>query len=274
MPQTPNIIAVDDATGNIAYLFTGENDIAVLNQSGARVCDVLPSMLFVSSITAKGGYMVFTDPGDNLIGIAKTDCSGYHTIPISGQPWTVAMTNGAEIDAYVLSRDKASANGLPMLSKVNVLTGVTEGTAELTGFTPVSTVRNANPYQGLYQVQAFSLSATAAVLSTSDNSVLIINTNVTNGSMKVAYEISVPEVPFAITTQESATASTLWLAYILANSGEAVTHISAIDPTTGNQYPNVGECQTGILAGGFVANANGVYCAQGSVIEPPLALQP
>ncbi len=267
---TPTAIAIDDTTGDIAYLFTSKNDIAVYTPSGTRVCDVTPNIAFVSSISAKGGYMVFTDPTDNLVGIAKMDCSGYHTIPVTGQPWAVSMANNGGVPyADVISRDKASANGLPMLTEVNVLTGVTAGTVELTGFTPVSTVRAENAYQGLYQVQASSLSSTVAVLSTSDNSVLIINAN----TMTITHTVSVPEIPFGIAMQDSAD-PVVWVAYILASSGEAVTHIGAIDSTTGNYTSGVGECQAGILAGGFVANSNGVYCAMGSTIAAPLVLQP
>jgi hypothetical protein len=92
--------------------------------------------------------------------------------------------------------------------------------------------------------------------------------------MQITNTIPLTEAPIGITVQKTASSSTLWVAYILANSGEAVTHISAIDPITGNDYVSAGACQTGILAGGFIATSNGVYCAQGAVIEPPLAIQP
>jgi hypothetical protein len=283
-------IAVDDVSGDLVLMGTPPLGLKsntfpaiVFPESGGvfGLCYLTPGASSFSSVSAKGGYIVLTDPNDNLVGIASlAGCSGIATIPyttisIPGQPWAVSMTNGAELDAYVLSRDKASANGLPMLSKVNVLTGVTDGTVELTGFTPVSTVRAADPDSGLYQVQVFTQTATAAVLSTSDNSVLIINTDTSNGkAMKIMYSVSVSEVPFAIAAQDSATNPTLWVAYILANSSEAVTHIGAINPATGSYSSNVGECQTGILAGGFIATSNGVYCAQGSTIAPPLVLQP
>ena len=276
---TPTAIALDDTTGNIAYLFTGKNDIAVYTQSGTRVCDVTPNMAFVSSIAAKGGYMVFTDPTDNTVGIAKMDCSGYHTIPVAGQPWAVAMaSNGGVLYAYVLSRDKASANGLPMVTKINVATGATEGTVELTGFTPISTIRATTPYQGLFSVQASSLTSMAAVLFMSDQTdgtVLIISTDTSNGkTMKITHSVAVPELPIGIAMQDSATDPIVWVAKLLANSGEAVTHIDAIDSVTGNYTSGIGACQTGILAGGFVATSNGVYCAMGSTIAAPLVLQP
>ena len=51
-----------------------------------------------------------------------------------------------------------------------------------------------------------------------------------------------------------------------------MTHIGGIDPTTGNYVSNVGSCAAGVLAGGFIATSNGVYCAQGGTIEPPLVL--
>jgi hypothetical protein len=272
-------IAVDDTTGNIAYLFTGGetgtgNDVAVFNEAGTRVCDVTPGMGYVSSIAAKGGYMVFTDPVDNLVGIAKMDCSGFTTISVAGQPWAVAIANG---EAYVLSRDKWSANGLPGLTKIGVPSGTIEASVELTGLPPVSTVRAANPYMGLYQVVAFNQTPIAAVLSTSDStdgSVLTISTNTSGGNaMKITNTVAVPEVPLILAAQDSN--SSLWVGYILADSAEAVTHIKEIDPTTGSLTPDdVGVCTTGVLAGGFLADANGVYCAQGSVIQPPQNLQP
>jgi hypothetical protein len=278
-------IAVDDTTGNVAYLHTGKNDkgsvpyVSVYTPTGGTVCSFTATgMSYVSGIAAKGGYMVFTDPTENLVGKAKMDCTGYTTVPVAGQPWAASMTNGTELDAYVVSRDKASANGLPMLNKLNVLTWVVEGTVELTGFAPVSTIRATTPYEGIYQVQAFSLTSTAAVLFMSDSTdgtVLIINTNTSSGAkMSIKYAVSVPELPIAIAAQESASTATVWVNYILG-TGEAVTHIGAINPTlaTQNYASGIGTCATGLI-GGFAADANGVHCAGGSTIAAPIVLQP
>jgi hypothetical protein len=277
-------IAIDDVSGNVAYLHTGKNDkgsvpyVTVYTPTGGTVCSVTATgMSYVSGIAAKGGYMVFTDPTENLVGKAKMDCSGYTTVSVAGQPWAVSMAmNGAELDAYVVSRDKASANGLPMLSKLNVLTGVVEGTVELTGFTLINTIRATTLYEGIYQVQAFSLTSTATVLFMSDSTdgtVLIINTNTSGGAkMAITHTVSVPELPIAIAMQESVSSSTVWVNYLLGN-GEAITHIGAINPTTGNYTPGIGACATGLI-GGFAADANGVHCAGGSTIAAPLVLQP
>ena len=81
-----------------------------------------------------------------------------------------------------------------------------------------------------------------------------------------------PELPIAIAAQESASSSTVWVNYILG-TGEAVTHIGAIDTTTGNYTSGIGACATGLI-GGFAADANGVHCAGGSTIAAPLVLQP
>jgi len=289
LAKTPGIIAIDDVSTDLVFAqTTGSGGIGVSDKSGTQLCYIATTgITLISGIAAKDGYVAFTAPNENKVGFASlTGCSGntgisFTTISVAGQPWAVSMaTNGAELDAYILSRDKASANGLPMLTKVNVVTGVTEGTVELTGFTPISTIRAANAYEGLYQVQAFSLSSTVAVLSMSDSTdgkVLIINTNTSgNAKMAITYTVPVPELPIGISAQESAASSTVWVAYILANSGEAVTHIGAINAAlmTTNYTPGIGACQTGILAGGFVATSNGVYCSMGSTIAAPLILQP
>ncbi len=121
MNVTPNLLAVDDVTGDLAdgnpSVVYSSSDIIpsaviVFDESGNRLCYFEPSnMTTMSSVAAKGGYMVFTDPADNLVGIGKMDCSGYHSISVAGQPWAVAMVNGAELDAYVLSRDTWSSDG-------------------------------------------------------------------------------------------------------------------------------------------------------------------
>jgi hypothetical protein len=278
---TPVQIAVDDVTGNVAYLVTGTvASPSICDQSGNWLCNVNSSMGSISSISAKGGYVVITDSVDptNNVGIAKMDCSGYHTITVAGQPWAVAMANGTELDAYVLSRDKWSTNGLPGLTKISIPAGTVLGSVELTGTTPVSTVRATNAYVGLYQVQAFSNSAVAAVLFMSDStngSVLTVNTSTSGGSsMQITHTVGVAELPIAIAAQETASSSTLWVAYVSSDSGEAVTHIGAINPASGSFATNVGSCTTGVLAGGFIATSKGVYCAQGNTIQPPLDLQP
>jgi hypothetical protein len=297
-PQTPVDIAVDDVSGNVAYLWAATQgsippEFGIYGESQSSpyaLCyGAMTGMSYVSSIAAKGDYVVFTDPGDNLVGVASSaGCSptnpqiGYQTIPVVGQPWAVAMVNGTELDVYVLSRDKWSTNGLPGLTKIRINSDGTTtvmGSVELTGFTPVSVVRASNALAGIYQVVAFSQQNTAAVLfmsSASDGVVLTISTDTSNGkSMTITHTVPITAgLPIGIATQESASSSALWVAYILANSGEAVTHIGAIDLTTGSFTSGIGVCQTGVLAGGFIATGNGVYCAQGAVIASPLALQP
>jgi len=282
---SPTQIAVDDNTGKVVRLVAGTSTVSpqiqIYDESGDGgfpLCRIdNTGMSFISSIAAKGGYMVFTDSVEDLVGIARMDCTGYTTVKVAGQPWSVAMTSGAKLDAYVLSRDKC-ANGLPCLTKLGVPLGTYEGMVDLTGITPVSTILATTPYEGIYQVQAFSLSSTAAVLFMSDDNdgtVLTIGTDTSNGAkMKVTHVTPVAELPIGITTQETASSSTLWVAYIAAASMDAVTHIGAIDPTTGNYTSAIGACRTGILASGFIATTNGVYCGQGAVIAPPLALVP
>ena len=287
--EAPFNIAIDDVTGdlvlsNASVVYSSSDilpsEVFVFDESGNQLCYLKPSdMKTISSVAAKGGYMVFTDPADNLVGIAKMDCSGYHSISVAGQPWAVAMVNGAELDAYVLSRDKWSKNGLPGLTKIKINsdgTTTTEGSVELTGSIPVSTIRATNKYAGIYQVQAFAKTATAAVLymsNANDGIVLTISTDTSSGkTMVIAHSTPIPDLPIGIAVQETTSSSTLWVASISASSGEAVTHIGGIDPTTGNYAPDVGSCPQGVLAGGFLATPNGVYCAQGGTISPPLAL--
>jgi hypothetical protein len=284
--DSPSQIAVDDTTGNVARLVTGTSTsspfVRVYDESGDGgfpLCQVTPTgMSFIPSIAAKGGYVVFTDPVENLVGIAKMDCTGYKTISVAGQPWSVAMTdNGTETDAYVLSRNEC-ANGIPCITKLGVPSGTVEGSVDLAGITPVGTIRATTPNEGVYEVVASNLSSTAFVLFMSDQidgKVLTINTNTSNGAkMKVSYTTPITDLPIGIALQESASSSTLWVAYNGANTLDAVTHVGALDPTTGNYTSDIGACQTGILAGGFVATSDGVYCAMGPVIEPPLVLQP
>jgi hypothetical protein len=279
-------IAVDDTTGKVVRLVTGTSTsspfISIYDESGdggASLCQLNPTgMSFISSIAAKDGYMVFTDPVENLVGFAKMDCSGYTTVKVAGQPWSVAMTNnGTETDAYVLSRNEC-ANGIPCVTKIAIPSGTVEGSVDLAGVTPVSTIRATTPNEGMYSVVASNLSSTAFVLFMSDSTdgkVLTLNTNTSNGAkMGIAYTTPITDLPIGIALEESTSNSTLWVAYIAADTMDAITHVGALNPTTGTYTPAIGVCQTGVLAGGFVAALNGVYCAMGSVIAPPLVLQP
>ena len=288
--QSPANIAVDDVSEDIVIAHKSSNivGISVGNvSSGSQLCYFEPAgVTFISSVAAKGGYITAVAPNENLVIFASlTGCSGnkaipYNTVSAPGQPWAAAMaTNGTELDAYVVSRDKASANGLPMLSQINVITGVTEKTVELSGALPVTTCRDtaATAYQCIYQVQAFSLSPIVAVLTMSnsnDGMVRVVNTNTSGANMSVKYAVSVPYLPIGIAVQESATSSTVWVNYYRGN-GTTTTDIGAIDPTlaTTNYTADIGTCAAG-LVGGFVADANGVHCAGGSTIAPPLVLQP
>ena len=108
-----------------------------------------------------------------------------------------------------------------------------------------------------------------------NGTVLTVNTDTSGGNtMQITNTVGVPELPFAIAADETVTPSTVWVAYISPDSGEAITHIGAINPATGSFTGDVGACTTGVLAGGFLATSNGVYCAQGNTIQPPLKLQP
>jgi hypothetical protein len=279
--DSPTLITVDDVTGKVVRVLTGTSTtspfIDVYDESGDggfALCQINPTgVSFISSIAIKNSVMVFVDPVDNLIGTANIDCSGYKTISVAGQPWSVAMTdNGTEIDAHVLLRDKC-ANGIPCVIKLGVPSGTVEGSVDLTGVTPVSTMTT---NEGVYQLVASNFTVFALFMSDrTDGKVLTINTNTSNGAkMKISRTTPIADLPIGIALQENAASSTLWVAYIAADTMDAVTHVGAIDPTTGDYTPAIGACQTGILAGGFVATSNGVYCAMGSMIAPPLVLQP
>jgi hypothetical protein len=228
-------------------------------------------MSFISSVAAKNGYIAFTDPTDNKVGIAKMDCTGYQTISVAGQPWAVAMAGNS---AYILSRDKG-ANGVPTVTTITVATGAVTSTVDLTGITPVSTIRATTPYEGVYTIVASNQTPTIAVLfmaDQTDGTVQILSTGTVGGvATKIAFAVPVPELPYILAMQDGSSSSTLLVGYILATGGEAVTHIGMINPTTGNYTPGVGACQTG-LVGGLVATSSGVYCAGGSTIASPLTL--
>jgi hypothetical protein len=265
LSTSPWTMAVDDGGDLVLAAEVSPAPLIVSDETGATLCRFNTGMASISSVSAKGGHIFFTDPVENKLGIAGIDCSGYQTIPIAGSPWVVSATSTA---VYVLSRDKASANGLPLVTKMS-FAGVTEESVELTGFTPVSIVRAANPDQGLYSLVASSSAPIAVALSTSDNSVLIINTD----SMTISNAVKIPadEIPFQVVLQESP--AELFAGYILANSGESVTHIGSINLTSGNYNPDAGTCAPGILANILAINDTAI-CAQGGVIEPPVALQP
>jgi hypothetical protein len=263
---SPWTLAVDDGGDLVlAAEMAPTPSVIVTDETGTTLCRFNSGMASLSSVSAKSGHIFFTDPTENKVGIAGIDCSGYQTIFIPWSPWVVSATSSA---AYVLARDKASANGLPLVTKISH-TGVTEGSVELSACTPKSTVIAANPYQGLYSLVTSNSTPTAVALCTSDNSVLIINTD----SMKVTNTIKIPadEIPFQIVLQESP--AELFVGYILANSGESVTHIGSIDLASGNYHSDAGTCAAGILAN-FLAINDEAICAQGGVIEPPVALQP
>ena len=145
--QPVNNIAIDDVTGMfvVADTVTTPDISAQDEKTGKESCSFKPGITFISSVAAKGGYMVFTESVDNLVGVAKMDCTGYHTITgvanqaWVGQPWSVAMVNGTKLDTYILTRDKWSTNGLPGLTKVRINSDGTTtvmGSVELTGLLP------------------------------------------------------------------------------------------------------------------------------------------
>jgi hypothetical protein len=230
-------------------------------------------MSSASSIAAEGGYMVFTDPVDNLFGIAKTDCTGFVTFPIAGQPWAAAMSGS---DAYILSRDDGG-NGVPRITKIDVPSGTTEGFVDLVDMPTVTSCRAVTPYGCIYQVTAFNTASVANVLfmsDTTDGTVRTINTNTSNGAkMAITYTTPISDLPVSIAPQESGnvTGPVLWIGYLSADSGDNVMNVGAFDPLSGNYTPGVGACQAG-LVGGFAASANGLQCAQGGTIGSPLNL--
>jgi hypothetical protein len=276
--SSPVLIAVDDASGNVVRADTGAitsaSWIEVDDQNGGYVCSLNNTgMSFISSLAARGGYMVFTDPIENLVGIAKMDCTGYKTVPVAGQPWSVAMTNnGTETDANVLARDAWSPDGHPGVIKFVVPAMTIEGSVELSNVPAISSIRATTPQEGVDTIVALTGTTKAAVLSMSnstDGKVSLISTDTSSGkAMSVTDTVSVPELPFGLATQENASASMVWVVSITAAGGDNVTHAGTIDPTTGNYTPNVKSCPAGILAGGFAFTSAQGYCAQGSVIAP------
>jgi hypothetical protein len=273
--DSPSLIAVDDVSGNVVRSNTGTSTSApwveVDNESAGYVCSLNPTgMSFISSIAARGEYMVFTDPTDNLVGIAKMDCTGYQTISVVGQPWSVAMTTtGTETDADVLFRDAWATNGKPGVVKYVAPAMTIAGSAEL-AIPTISDIRATTSQEGVRQIVAVT-NTQVAVLSMSnstDGEVMLVSTDTSNKkAMTVTNTVSVPELPFALAAQQTTSASTLWVAYINATGGDNVTHAGTINPLRGDYTPAVGTCPVGILAGGFAATATQVYCAQGSVID-------
>jgi hypothetical protein len=276
---SPTLVAVDDVTGNVVGADTGAITeppaIGVYNESGNGgfpLCSITPTgMSFISSIAARGGHMVFTDPTDNLVGSAKMDCTGYQTISVVGQPWSVAMMNtGTETDAYVLFRDAWATDGKPGVVKYVAPAMTIAGSVEL-AIPTISDIRATTPLEGVRQIVAVTNTQVAAlsVSNPTDGEVLLISADTSSGkAMVVTNTVSVPELPFALAAQKTTSASTLWVAYINAAGGDNVTHAGTINPSTGDYTPAVGTCPVGILAGGFAATATQVYCAQGSVIDP------
>jgi hypothetical protein len=272
-------IAIDDVSGNVAYLWEGNSpEVGVFKESGNNgnfaSCYVkLTGMSSASSIAAKGGYMVFTDPVGNLFGIAKTDCTGFVTFPIAGQPWAAAMSGS---DAYILSRDDGG-NGVPRITKISVPSGTTEGFVDLVDMPTVTSCRAVTPYGCIHQVTAFNTASVANVLfmsDTTDGTVLTISTNTSNGAkMAVTYTTPITDIPVIIAPQESGnvTSPVLWIGYLSADSGDNVMNVGALDPSTGSYTSAVGACQAG-LVGGFAASSNGLQCAQGGTIGSPLVL--
>lgn len=278
--SSPTLAAVDDTTGNVVSADTGTStsvpQIAVNGQAGwtSPVCRLAPTGIsFISSIAARGGYMVGAAPLDNKIFVAKMDCSGYKTISVAGQPWSVAMTNnGTETDAYVLFRDAWAADGHPGVVKFVAPAMTVAGSVELANVPSVSSIRATAPQEGVYQLVAFTNTPVVAVLfmsGSTDGKVLLVSTNTSGANvMKVTQTTPVTELPFALATQETGSASTLWVAYIKAAGGDNVTYAGTVNLATGNYASDIGTFPAGILAGGFAASATQVYGAQGSTIAP------
>jgi hypothetical protein len=274
----PTLIAVDD-TGKVIRAGTGTStespSINVYDESGDggfSLCTLQPTGIsFISSIAARGGYMFGTDPVDNKVFVAKMDCTGYQTISVAGQPWSVAMVeNGTEIDAIVFARDAWAVDGKPGIIKFVVPAMTIAGSVEL-DIPTITAIRATTPQEGVRQIVAVSATQVAvdSMSNSADGEVLLVSTDTSAGkTMSVTNTVSVPELPFGLAVQQNASSTTLLVAYINATGGDNVTYVGTIDPATGDYTPDVGTCPAGILAGGFAANSTTVYCAQGSVIEP------
>ena len=125
------------------------------------------------------------------------------------------MVNGTELDAYILSRDTFATDGKPGVTKLAIPSGTAKGSVEFPNLPTVTSIRNTNPYEGVYQIVAFQNSSAAAVLfmaDQTDGQVAIVNTS----TMAVSSTVPVSELPFALTPDETGTTPVLWVSYILA----------------------------------------------------------
>ena len=285
--NTPTYIAVDDVSGNVAYVYSGNGpQVVVRDETGAQLCYFNPAMSFISSVAAKGGYMVLTDSVDNLVGVAKMDCTGY---PVTlngqawtGQPWAVAMVNGAELDAYVLTRDKWSSNGLPGFTKFrdqfrreHYRRGIGGAGWRL----PLTPYAHHDPVCRDLPVVAFSpQNYTAAVLYMSTRNDESSVDRVRHGFEREGHGDHARGAHHCRTADRHCDAgnrvqfSLVGCLHPCEQRGSGHAH-RCNDLTTGSFIPTIGWCRTECFPA-VSFTANGVYCTQGGVIQPPLVLQP
>jgi len=268
-------IATDDG-GNIALLSTETYygpSVDILDETGKIACSFFTGGTFISSVAASGGYVAVANPGGNLIGISKINCTGYTTLSIAGQPWAVTMV-GTNI--YVFSRD-AGPKGFPRLTKIDAVSASVEGFVDLPNIPTITSIRETTPHEGIDAVAASKQTDTAFALFMSDKTdgvVLTISTDTSNGKvMSVAHATQISDLPVAIAVQEDGgvTKPILWVGYIPADSGGDVMNVGALDPATGDYTPSVGACSAGLI-GGFAASKNGLQCAGADTISTPLDL--
>ena len=244
----------------------------MFGKSGLPVCLVSSSLSSSSSVAARGGTLAFADPADNKVGIAKvSDCSGFISVAVAGQPWAVAMTDGTAGQAiYVLSRDKG-ANALPTLTKLNFAGQIQVAALDLQNVVPVTTVRASCPNCGLWQVAALQNQKIAAVLymsTQSDGMIVFVNTD----TMTVTGTASVSGVLPTLIVPDDVN-NTFWVEYIAPTGGDSVAHIAEANPSSGSFIPNKGQFSAQTI-GGMVMTTQGLVGAMDSQFTAPVAVTP
>jgi hypothetical protein len=252
-------IAVDDKTGNVLV------DGGDFDENGAQTVPGVASAPAgaVSGNAADNGYGCVAQPSNNSASCYDL-VGGNIIVPLAtatglgNHPESIAMgTFGVETDAFVVSVD-----GTPSLYKVRASDAYTgeEPALALPGITPMSSLPNV--VTGGWQVVVFdsgSASGTAAVLSTYDHLLVLVNTS----TWTVTKSVSLSGTPFRIATDVAN--GRIIVAY--ANPANATTTYDAVDALSGVVTPL--SSTSSLLSVGLVVSSDGtkLYSSQRNQLE-------
>jgi len=261
-------IAEDDTNANdTGYLVAAESNgsiLAYVPATGARapIASVLPNGP-VSSVAAKGHYVVFAEDTLNMVGLFDlTQVNPTATYQaVAANPWNAAMTTlGAQLTAVIFSSqgDILTTLSVPSLS--------TTGTVNLTNLTPAGSVPAGFGGTQLVTFDSGPGVGTAWVLSTYDNVVDLVS--LTSSPLRVTKEVTLTGVTPGTAFRIAGNLADGSVVVAIADPTDAITKLVKVSPS-GTVTPLASTNAFSFLATGLGVSTDGtkIYGANRSQSE-------